>query len=84
MVHRSSSSVVSFLCVCFWSNSNNCTVPHKRIYKYVKYIAQGCCESVMEIFFKRLHVELMFTIFSGNLVGIIFKLFSQNNRRQMK
>ena len=31
VVHRSSSSVLSFLCVCFWSNSNNCTVPHKRI-----------------------------------------------------
>ena len=31
VVHGFFSSVLSFLCVCFWSNSNNCTVPHKRM-----------------------------------------------------
>ena len=30
VVLRSSLSVLSF-CVCFWSNSYKCTVPHKRI-----------------------------------------------------
>ena len=30
VVHRSSSWVL-FLCVCFWSNSNKCTVPHYTV-----------------------------------------------------
>ena len=49
VVHRSSSSVLSFLCV-FAQTLTNAQF-HTNVYKYVKYIAQSCCESIMAPFF---------------------------------
>ena len=48
VVHRSS-SVLSFLCV-FGQTLTNAQF-HTNVYKYVKYIAQSCCESIMAPFF---------------------------------
>ena len=50
VVHRSSSSVLSFFLCVFGQTLTNAQF-HTNIFKYVKYIAQGCCESVMDIFF---------------------------------
>ena len=41
---RSSSSVLS--CVCVFGQSLTNAQFHTNVYKYVKYIAQGCCEPV--------------------------------------
>ena len=49
VVHRSSSSVLSF-CVCVFGQTLTNAQFHTNVYKYVKHIAQGCCESVMDIF----------------------------------
>ena len=35
-------------CVCVFGQT--IAQFHTSVYKYVKYIAQGCCESVMDIF----------------------------------
>ena len=50
VVHRSSSSVLSFFVCVFGQTLTNAQF-HTNVYKYVKYIAQGCCESVVDIFF---------------------------------
>ena len=49
VVHRSSSSVLYFFVCVFGQILTNAQF-HTNVYKYVKYIAQGCCESVMDIF----------------------------------
>ena len=49
VVHRSSSSVLSF-CVFFFFETLTNAQFHTNIHKYVKYIAQSCCESVMAFF----------------------------------
>ena len=38
-------------CVCIFGQTLTIAQFHASVYKYVKYIAQGCCESVMDIFF---------------------------------
>ena len=50
---------------------------HTNVCKYVKYIAQGCCESVMDIFFfKRLHMDTVYTDYYAFL-----KLNSLSNKK---
>ena len=81
MVHRSSSSVLSF-CVCVFGQTLTNAQFHTNVYKYVKYIAQGCCESVMDIFFffffffKRLHMYTVYTDYYAFL-----KLNSLSNKK---
>ena len=64
MVHRSSSSILSFFVCVFGQTLTNAQF-HTNVYKYVKHIAQGCCDSVMDIFFffffKRLHMDTVYT-----------------------
>ena len=74
MVHRSSLSVLSFLCV--FGQTLTTAQFHTSVYKHVKYIAQGCCESVMEFFFKRLHLDTVFTDYYAFL-----KLNSLSNKK---
>ncbi len=50
VVHRSSSSVLSF-CVCVFGQTLTNAQFHTNVYKYVKYKAESCCESVMIFFF---------------------------------
>ena len=40
-----------FLFVCVLGQTLTSTQYHTNVYKYVKYVAQSCCESVMDIFF---------------------------------
>ena len=51
---------------------------HTNVYKYVKYIAQSCCESVMDFIFifKRLHMDTVYTDYYAFL-----KLNSLSNKK---
>ena len=65
-----------FLCVCVFGQTLTIAQFHTSVYKYVKYIAQGCCESVRDIFFKRLHMDTVFTDYYAFL-----KLNSLSNKK---
>ena len=78
MVCRSS-SVLSFFCV-FGQTLTNAQFD-TNVCKYVKYIAQGCCESVRDFFvclfvFKRLHMDTVYTDYYAFL-----KLNSLSNKK---
>ena len=82
MVHRSSSSVL-FLCVCVCVFGQTLAIAqfHTSVYKYVKYIAQGCCESVMDFFFLRGCTWTQFLLIimhSSNLILFQIKRIDQN------
>ena len=80
VVHRSSSSVLSFVCVCVFGQTLTIAQFHTSVYKYVKYIAQGCCESVMDIFLRGCTWTLFLLIImhSSNLILFQIKRIDQN------
>ena len=69
------------LCVCFFGQTLTIAQLHTSVCKYVKYIVQGCCESVMDFFsffffFKRLHMDTVYTDYYAFL-----KLNSLSNKK---
>ena len=68
------------LCVCVFGQTLTIAQFHTSVYKYVKYIAQGCCESVMDIFLRGCTWTLFLLIImhSSNLILFQIKRIDQN------